>query len=1164
MRTLLPLVFSLFAYVSSDEVTCDAVKALYQHESDDGSCCSGKIAWGNLTCVDPLTETVDAMSAELDLLKARLYTTDADDEFGGVYQGFLSTHTAILARSPTNPDSYDVYGLEVMPTTAKGFAYLFAMSVTTLPESGRKTIDWGGTPMAFKDETKTILTSPDLFWNLKRIKRPSEFPNPKNWFEEYLTTVQFEDNRIDTSVDPLISMRDNWERMRYTFQMNTVETKYRDIFTDEVFDGQRFQDTGYDLMSLHRRLGYTGVTNEMHACTFSPAITGHEGRLLKVACPIEDLMNQGMIPMNIYSKIHVRNTGTELDDMPYLLPSLFDKQHAFATLRGTPVRSPDSFYFYLRMPMKTQGGTISMTIASNITGTEQIVLRVPSGYYYPQDLLAELNKDLRRKTNANAYFDFAGSNESPSKNRFVFVGGTADVSHSFTGSSGSPVNLFRDVMKGFPPSCDDSTGGSGSLAFTGQYGTFGCAAFEGFCGAAPYYANENNVTAANACCVCGGGVGGTDQQNFGLGPDLYTPMSLTATGSIEYTHGPVAGATDPSDVMAAYADLILRAPEMHSSFGRGTLRFRCRDGYGEVAVPRTWKAWKRGCATPYTSTQFEFTAPFVEEIHAPPQSSADAAAASTTLSYGKTMQLAFNDEQRQYLAQAKGFGSLNYFVNGGYYIIKTTYGEYRYFPIHGDLSTLDSGPLIQGSTFGIIRPDIMEQFGKPDEVVGVMSYTINSITSAEYEMLEKVVLPYFKRHNVTQIIVDQRGNGGGYYNPDALLVGGDAKFPGRLDEWLVVQSRGALVGDVVDVMTTNGKLKSLDALNASLYDFIDYDFIVDNAYYNAEDDMYYVLKTGANGNGGMLQGKLVGTPEKKLNMVILIDTSAGSAPQAIKNVVNSMTDPVTGEYPDGSNVRGCSIGEEPHLFGTGSYGYFTDFATDLYPFEPTRRGQEMVLVGGKERLFTDDFHHRYNKVDATVASSYENFMKGIGLAADSHITGVEFTNVSTWRDLSLEQAIRAAVTGCENVIAAGAAFDDLTALPRSLTLGQAAPPFPPPSPLPPATPPSPPPPPCTGAEPVVTIYIGTWGEENSVTFQKDGEVVWQTPTYTNADNGATYTYGMCLPAGTYTAVLEDSYGDGWNSEGYIQIVDEGVEVLPKTYHPAGSTKTVEFELKLSY
>ena len=1148
--------------ITSEEVTCASIKRIYQEETADGSCCSGKLSLGELTCTDPVEDRVDVMQKHIDLLKARSYSTDGNDTFSGVYQGFAS-HISIIAQSPLDPSKYHLYELASEPTIAKGFEFdseLSTLKVEGLPEQ----LLLGG-PNIFIDEEKTILSDPYLTLR-KRVKKPSDFPNPKNWFEEYLTTMQFETNRIDTLADPLISIRDNWERLRYTFQMNTIETQYRELLTGDIYGGQRFQKTGYDLTALHRNLGYRGVTNEMNQCKFSKAVTGHVGRLVRVSCPIGHMINQGMIPVNLYSKIHVRGTGTELDDMPYLRISSFDKQHAFATLKNTAVRNRDEFYVYLRMPLKLTESTLTMSLSSDLTGDENVTLTINGGYYYPQDMLEALNTEFSRKTNVHGYFEFVGSMESPSKNQFVFTGGSADVSHNFMSSSGP---LF-EMLKGFPLACQDKAE-SGSLQFNGTYGSFTCALWDansGACAVAPAYLNDANVSAAQACCACGGGVEVTDTVNLGLNPTLHTPMSLTddAYGSIEYTHGPAAGALDPSDVLAAYIDLFVRTPELHSITTLLESFKVCNDGYGELSTPSTWVAWKRGCQNSDVGGQ-KFHAEvwnlLSESIHAAPTNVDDIAAAAIMLQRGKPMQLAFNDEQRQYLKSAKGFTPRNYLVDGGYYLIKTEFGSYEFFPISGDMTELNTPPLISGSTFGIIRPEIMHKFGHPDEVVGVFNYRSNALSTSEYDVLGTVVLPFFKKHNVTQLIVDERGNPGGYSNPDALLVGGDEPFQGKMDIWRILQDRGGLVGDVVDIVSTDGRMRRLGDLNTSFPGFFDTESLENGAYYDQDDDMYYPKSSGVSGNGGVLPNKLQGTPSKKLNMVMLFDPTSTSASQAIKNLMNSFVDPVTGEYPDGSNVRGCSVGEEPHLFGTGSTGFFRGFVDDLYPYEPQRRSQDVAYVGGKERVFTDDFHHKYNKVDATVSSSYENFMTGIGLVADAHISGVEFTNVSSWRDLALEKAIRAAVSGCESVIASSDTFDDITTLPNMLDPAPSVPPFPPPSPKPPAFPPSPPPPPCLGTQPTVTIYIGTWGEDNAVRLDLGTESMWQSPVYTNSNNGETLEYSLCLPAGTYTAVLLDAYGDGWTENGYVEITDLAGQVLEKTYMPSGSKKIVEFELKMA-
>ena len=81
-------------------------------------------------------------------------------------------------------------------------------------------------------------------------------------------------------------------------------------------------------------------------------------------------------------------------------------------------------------------------------------------------------------------------------------------------------------------------------------------------------------------------------------------------------------------------------------------------------------------------------------------------------------------------------------------------------------------------------------------------------------------------------------------------------------------------------------------------------------------------------------------------------------------------------------------------------------------------------------------------------------------------------------------------------------------------------------------------------------------------FERGGVLEWSSPAYTNANNGETLEYGLCLPAGTYTAILLDAYGDGWTSNGYLEIVDSAGQVLEKTYMPTGARKTVDFELKM--
>ena len=87
---------------------------------------------------------------------------------------------------------------------------------------------------------------------------------------------------------------------------------------------------------------------------------------------------------------------------------------------------------------------------------------------------------------------------------------------------------------------------------------------------------------------------------------------------------------------------------------------------------------------------------------------------------------------------------------------------------------------------------------------------------------------------------------------------------------------------------------------------------------------------------------------------------------------------------------------------------------------------------------------------------------------------------------------------------------------------------------------------------VVTTYAGYYAGENSWTIEAPGaEVVMEGDGFSNYTT-YTNTSTTCVVDGCYKLTAVDTYGDGWNEDGYISISTQfGEELLPQTYVTGG-------------
>lgn len=1016
------ILFYLIACVSGD-LTCDSVKSLYQ----DAACCDSEasaIVPTPAACVDlkgptgatgPVGATGPMGPAGATLYNDKLSTLhqSTNDEFSGVYIGNVwggssveGQHTQVIVKHPdtvNRPNEYELYvpKRSNAPSILNGFEKytnrIFTEGNTSNVKYFQECTSNGLVcyKYAFVDADKTILTNQVVFDIMKRVKKPSDFTVPSNWFNEFMAAVNAEANMLDAGLLSFRSMHDNWEKMRNWFQLNTLEQNYRDVFSGNTFRRQRFQNTGYDMTSYHYRLGYNGVVHTYEDCSFRRTINRRTpGRIIRVEFPISHLINQETITINLFSKVKFTGTGTLLDDVPYFRLSAFDRQSAFVTFKDVVVRNKDSFYFHIRMPLwLDKPSTIMMNISTTVTDEEEITIPVPSGYYYPRDLLKMLNSKLKSVSYADAYFDLKtppqGQFSSEFDNEFKFVVLGNGVRYHLSGYTGPLFN----IMKG----------------------------------------NLNDET-----------------NPFGSDPSLFTPLFDASeleniTGTVSYTHGPVAGTDDPNDVGAAIVDLLVRSQvEMHSLKLQESI---CLDGLGELSMTETWNAYSRGCISNYSYYKYvdQNSFNYIDLIKPLPGDSYPYRLIDSPYSW----QPVFPRMEWRSLALAAGWGASNYFKDGGYYLIKDKFGRHMKWPILADLDSLTTPPLIDGSNFGIIRDDITAAFGFPNETVGVMHYYTSIVSRSDYVQIEEHIISYFKEAGVTKLIIDQRGNPGGYSRMDQILAGGQStKLKTKYQQWFPIKAEGGVMSSTTaDVFIPDQFMKhGLATVNASLMaagiETLKNENPLDLRY-DPDDDMWYSK------DNDYLTEKLVGSVDNKMDVIMINDGTSSSAPQQIKNKLKSASNPTTGDLEDGSNVRVCFIGEEPHLFGSSSTanGYMYRYQRNDFPFEPTKRSQAAFGAFGKESILTDDRHSKYTTLHAIASPSYDNFLIGIGLSESPNISGIEWGNSKTYRDFQFEQALRAVLMGCPEVIADPYGFEDLKDLPQTLQVVN-APPAPPPLPDP--------------------------------------------------------------------------------------------------------------------
>lgn len=77
--------------------------------------------------------------------------------------------------------------------------------------------------------------------------------------------------------------------------------------------------------------------------------------------------------------------------------------------------------------------------------------------------------------------------------------------------------------------------------------------------------------------------------------------------------------------------------------------------------------------------------------------------------------------------------------------------------------------------------------------------------------------------------------------------------------------------------------------------------------------------------------------------------------------------------------------------------------------------------------------------------------------------------------------------------------------------------------------------PCEDNNVYVTLTTQVWGGEVAWSLvNEEGDVVFEANEF---DSDAFYDWDLCLPAGCYTFVLTDSFGDGWNGAIMVVFVD---------------------------
>jgi len=101
---------------------------------------------------------------------------------------------------------------------------------------------------------------------------------------------------------------------------------------------------------------------------------------------------------------------------------------------------------------------------------------------------------------------------------------------------------------------------------------------------------------------------------------------------------------------------------------------------------------------------------------------------------------------------------------------------------------------------------------------------------------------------------------------------------------------------------------------------------------------------------------------------------------------------------------------------------------------------------------------------------------------------------------------------------------------------------------------------CLETEALLTLTTGSWGGEVSLMINDIND---QELAFIQGDaNFAEYTVDMCLsPANTYTAILADSYGDGWNGGTFSVTTCDGALVAAEGGLLAGSSDTIVFQIQ---
>jgi len=101
---------------------------------------------------------------------------------------------------------------------------------------------------------------------------------------------------------------------------------------------------------------------------------------------------------------------------------------------------------------------------------------------------------------------------------------------------------------------------------------------------------------------------------------------------------------------------------------------------------------------------------------------------------------------------------------------------------------------------------------------------------------------------------------------------------------------------------------------------------------------------------------------------------------------------------------------------------------------------------------------------------------------------------------------------------------------------------------------------CLETEALLTLTTGSWGYEVSLLINDIND---QELAFIQGDaDFAEYTVDMCLsPANTYTAILSDSYGDGWNGGTFSVTTCDGALVAAEGGLIAGASDTIVFQIQ---